>query len=108
MGDPEFRYATLKIDGREVGGIGEFGAGFPPGVPAALVDVLHGRGHRRGRGDGQQAGGTVTREPWDSPYGRMAIVSDDQGAVFSLMGTRRPPPAEPGPDGPAELAVRAR
>jgi predicted enzyme related to lactoylglutathione lyase len=33
------------------------------------------------------AGGTVTREPWDSPYGRMAVVSDDQGATFSLMGT---------------------
>jgi predicted enzyme related to lactoylglutathione lyase len=29
----------------------------------------------------------VTREPWDSPYGRMAVVSDDQGAAFSLMGT---------------------
>jgi hypothetical protein len=27
------------------------------------------------------------REPWDSPYGRMAVVSDDQGAMFSLMGT---------------------
>ena len=33
------------------------------------------------------AGGAVTREPWDSPYGRMAVVSDDQGAGFSLMGT---------------------
>jgi predicted enzyme related to lactoylglutathione lyase len=33
------------------------------------------------------AGGTVTREPWDSPYGRMAVVADDQGAAFSLMGT---------------------
>jgi predicted enzyme related to lactoylglutathione lyase len=93
MSTPGFRYATLKLDGHEVGGIGEFGGGFPPGAPAywstyfavgdtdaAVVTVT-------------KAGGSVTREPWDSPYGRMAVVSDDQGAVFSLMGT---PPAAGG------------
>ena len=32
----------------------------------------------------------MTRPPWDTPYGRMAVVSDDQGAVFSLIS---PPPA---------------
>lgn len=31
------------------------------------------------------AGGAVQRAPWDTPYGRMAVVRDDQGAVFSLM-----------------------
>ncbi len=85
MSTPDFRYATLKIDGREAGGIGELGSGFPPEVPAhwstyfaventdAAVDTITG------------AGGAVTRPPWDSPYGRMAVVSDDQGAAFSLM-----------------------
>ena len=53
---------------------------FPPDVPAhwstyfavgdtdAAVATITG------------AGGAVMREPWDSPYGRMAVVSDDQGA----------------------------
>ncbi|WP_055587730.1 VOC family protein [Peterkaempfera griseoplana] len=31
-------------------------------------------------------GGTVTREPSDSPFGRSALVVDDQGARFALMG----------------------
>jgi predicted enzyme related to lactoylglutathione lyase len=30
-------------------------------------------------------GGSVLRPAWDSPYGRMAILSDDQGAVFAVM-----------------------
>ena len=32
-------------------------------------------------------GGQVVRPASDSPYGRMAIVADDQGAVFSLIST---------------------
>ena len=85
MSTPDFRYATLKLGGREVGGIGDLGTGFPPEVPAhwstyfavedtdAAVAILTG------------AGGSVLRAPWDTPYGRMAAVSDDQGAAFSLM-----------------------
>ena len=34
----------------------------------------------------QANGGSVTREPIDHPYGRMATVADDQGALFSLLG----------------------
>jgi predicted enzyme related to lactoylglutathione lyase len=30
-------------------------------------------------------GGSVVMPAWDSPYGRMAIVSDDQGGVFAVM-----------------------
>jgi predicted enzyme related to lactoylglutathione lyase len=32
-----------------------------------------------------ELGGSVVAPAWDSPYGRMAVVSDDQGAVFSIM-----------------------
>ena len=30
-------------------------------------------------------GGSVMRPAWDTPYGRMAILTDDQGAVFAIM-----------------------
>jgi hypothetical protein len=30
-------------------------------------------------------GGSVMRPAWDTPYGRMAILADDQGAVFAIM-----------------------
>ncbi|MGC5627710.1 VOC family protein [Georgenia sp. Z1344] len=33
-----------------------------------------------------EIGGTVVVEPRDTPYGRLAAVADDQGAVFHLMG----------------------
>jgi hypothetical protein len=36
-------------------------------------------------------GGSVVRPASDSPYGRMAIVADNQGAVFSLISTPEDP-----------------
>jgi predicted enzyme related to lactoylglutathione lyase len=32
-----------------------------------------------------RAGGKVEHEPVDSPYGRMAMAADDQGARFSII-----------------------
>jgi predicted enzyme related to lactoylglutathione lyase len=32
-------------------------------------------------------GGRVIRPATDSPYGRMAVVADPEGAVFSLIST---------------------
>ena len=32
-----------------------------------------------------ELGGRVVQQPWDTPYGRMATLADDQGAVFSVM-----------------------
>jgi predicted enzyme related to lactoylglutathione lyase len=32
-------------------------------------------------------GGRVIRPATDSPYGRMAVVADQHGAVFSLIST---------------------
>jgi uncharacterized protein len=87
MSTPEFRYATLKIDGKEVGGIGELGASVPPEVPAHWSTYFAAGDTDAAVAAVTGAGGSVTREPWDTPYGRMAVVSDDQGAAFSLMGT---------------------
>jgi predicted enzyme related to lactoylglutathione lyase len=87
MSAPDFRYATLKIDGKEVGGIGELGSGFAPEVPAHWSTYFAVGDTDAAVATVTGAGGSVTREPWDSPYGRMAVVSDDQGAAFSLMGT---------------------
>jgi predicted enzyme related to lactoylglutathione lyase len=35
-----------------------------------------------------RAGGTVENQPTDTPYGRMAMVADDQGARFSVMSVQ--------------------
>ncbi len=31
-----------------------------------------------------ELGGSVIRPPWETPYGRMAVLADDQGAVFAV------------------------
>jgi predicted enzyme related to lactoylglutathione lyase len=33
---------------------------------------------------------TVQGEPFDTPYGRMAVITDPQGATFSIMGAMPP------------------
>jgi hypothetical protein len=32
-----------------------------------------------------ELGGSVQREPWDTPFGTISVVADDQGAAFSIM-----------------------
>jgi uncharacterized protein len=80
-----FSYATLLINGREVGGIGAFPGGADAshhpfwsvyfGVADTDKSVEAATGH----------GGQVIRPASDSPYGRMALVADNQGSVFSLI-----------------------
>jgi uncharacterized protein len=73
------------LDGRPVGGIGETDSGRPTPVSwgtyfavadtdAAVAKVA-------------QLGGSLVAPAQDSPYGRLAVVADNQGAVFSLMST---------------------
>ena len=78
-------YATLELDGSVVGGIGEISAGQPAETTASwgtyfgvadtdavVVRVM-------------ELGGSLITPPVDSPYGRMAVVRDDQGAAFAIM-----------------------
>ncbi|HVB42250.1 MAG TPA: VOC family protein [Streptosporangiaceae bacterium] len=81
----DFRYATFKTTGNPLGGIGDLGTLAPADTPAHWRTYF-------GVNDTDEAveivtklGGNVLAPAWDSPYGRMAIVSDDQGAVFALM-----------------------
>jgi predicted enzyme related to lactoylglutathione lyase len=87
MSSEGFSYATLLIGGQQVvGGIGAFPGQDPDHHPFWSVYF--------GTTDTDKAvevvtshGGAVVMQPTDSPYGRMAIVTDNQGAVFSLIST---------------------
>jgi len=78
-----FRYATFVVADRDIGGVGEYQDGeqmaaqwsvyFAVDDTDAAVDRV------------VKLGGKVLQPPSDTPYGRMARVSDDQGAQFSLM-----------------------
>jgi hypothetical protein len=88
MSSDGFSYATLLINGQQVvGGIGAYPGGADNahqafwGVYFGTVDTDKAVDKVTSRG------GQVVRPASDSPYGRMAIVADDQGAVFSLIST---------------------
>lgn len=88
MSSNGFSYATLLINGQQVvGGIGTVPEDAGEAHPAhwsvyfgtadtdKSVDLVTGNG------------GRVIRPASDSPYGRMAVVADQHGAVFSLIST---------------------
>jgi hypothetical protein len=84
MGDDGFRYATLELDGAIVGGIGELGSDQAD-VPAHWSAYFAVADTDAAVSAVVRLGGRVVAPAWDSPYGRMAVVSDDQGGVFSVM-----------------------
>jgi uncharacterized protein len=83
--DGDFRYATLELNGAIVGGIGELGDDRPADVPAHWSAYFAVADADAALSAVVRLGGRVIAPAWDSPYGRMAIVSDDQGGVFSVM-----------------------
>lgn len=85
IGAESVNYATLDLDGRPVGGIGEIGADEPADVPASWRTYFAVADTDAALAKVTELGRSVVAPAWDSPYGRMAVVSDDQGAVFSLM-----------------------
>jgi predicted enzyme related to lactoylglutathione lyase len=85
IGAEGMNYATLDLDGQIVGGIGELGADQPEQTPASWSSYFAVTDTDAAVAKAVQLGGTVIAPAWDSPYGRMAIVSDDQGAAFALM-----------------------
>ncbi|MCU1656759.1 MAG: glyoxalase [Pseudonocardiales bacterium] len=85
LGDENFQYATIEVDGNTVGGIGS----MPPDVPAQMPP--HWRVYfavddtDAAIAKAVQLGGTVLRPAQDMPYGRWGDVADPQGAMFSLI-----------------------
>jgi predicted enzyme related to lactoylglutathione lyase len=88
-GDPPGEYYVARVRGRDVAGISSQPAGLSPPtwmtyVAVASVDEAADRA--------RAASGTIVAEPFDAPpAGRMAVLLDPAGAVFSVWeaGTRR-------------------
>jgi predicted enzyme related to lactoylglutathione lyase len=83
----DFDYITLHIEGRPVAGIRGVGHALPrdrgphwmtyfevADLDASLTDVI-------------DLGGHVLKTPRDTPHGRIATVTDPEGAAFSLVRT---------------------
>jgi uncharacterized protein len=85
IGGAGVNYSTLDIDGRPVGGIGETAPGQQG--PASWGTYFAVADTDAAAAKVTELGGSLIAPPRDSPYGRMAVVADNQGAVFTLMST---------------------
>jgi len=94
MGDtPEFRYTTLRGDEGPLAGIMDASSFLPEGVPSHWAVYF-------GTGDTDAAlakivelGGTVVEPAQDTPYGRLAVAADPNGAQFRLVAPNEAMPA---------------
>jgi predicted enzyme related to lactoylglutathione lyase len=81
----DFRYSTLKIGEDQYAGVMDASAFLPDGVPAHWSMYI-------GTDDADKTielikagGGNVVQPAEDTPYGRLAVVTDPTGAVFKLV-----------------------
>jgi predicted enzyme related to lactoylglutathione lyase len=84
MSTDGFRYASFVSQGRDIGGVGEYGPDDLE-LPAQWWVYLAVNDTDAAVDQVLELGGSVVRPPADSPYGRIATVADNQGASFSLM-----------------------
>jgi predicted enzyme related to lactoylglutathione lyase len=80
-----FKYAALMVDAHEVGGLGEYPEGTPQETPAAWSVYFAVEDADAAVAKAAELGGTVVQPVRDSPYGRIGVVADNHGAVFSLI-----------------------
>lgn len=84
MSGDGFTYAAFMLDGRSVGGLGTLGEDMPD-LPAHWVTYFKVADAAESAATIVALGGSVVREPWDTPFGTMSVVSDIGGASFCLM-----------------------
>ena len=85
MSGDGFKYALLMVDGHEVGGIGEYPAGTPADLPAAWGTYFAVTDTDAAMAKVTELGGRVVQAANDTPFGRIGVVADDHGAVFSVI-----------------------
>ncbi|HET9895309.1 MAG TPA: VOC family protein [Streptosporangiaceae bacterium] len=90
MSSDEIQYAAFKTTGDPLGGIGDLGAGAPAETPAHWRTYFAVSDTDEAVEVATKLGGQIVAPAWDTPYGRMAILSDDQGAVFAIMSVAQP------------------
>lgn len=94
-----FDYTVWSLPGdpgSQVAGRMRRGADVPAGVTSAFEIYFAVADCDAAAAAVRRLGGQVVMEPDDSPFGRLAIVTDDQGAHFAVIDTTRKSAAIPG------------
>ena len=82
-------YTTFHLGGDPLGGMGGM-MGAPPGTPSHWVAYFSVADVDAAVAAATGGGGGLLGDPMDTPFGRMAFLTDPDGAVFALAG---PPPS---------------
>jgi predicted enzyme related to lactoylglutathione lyase len=85
MSSEGFEYATFKVDDHIAGGIGQFTGDMPEEVPPQWRTYFKVADTDAAVAEVERLGGTAIQPAWDTEFGRMAAVTDDQGVPFMLM-----------------------
>lgn len=86
MSSDQFQYATINLGGPPVGGIGQMPADLPQQIPAHWMVYFSVPNADAAIEKIKSLGGGIQGEgAWDTPYGRMAMATDDQGAMFAII-----------------------
>lgn len=85
MGDGEFRYSTVEVDGVTVGGLGTLPAELPADVPPHWLCYFRVDDVDAAVDTAVSLGGSVQRPAADMPYGRHAGLADPAGAGFAVI-----------------------
>ncbi|WP_427015414.1 VOC family protein [Pseudarthrobacter sp. P1] len=91
---PEFRYSTLGSGDDAVAGILDASADLPEGAPSNWQVYFGVDDADATVAQALALGGQVVREAEDTPYGRLASMTDPTGAMFTIM--QQPAAAAPG------------
>jgi uncharacterized protein len=79
-------YTTLHLgDDKAIAGIMGMGAEFPPDVPPHWLTYFAVADADAAADTIRANGGQVLHGPFDSDFGRIAVVQDPQGGVFSII-----------------------
>ena len=81
----EFRYTTLGAGDGQRAGVMDATTFLPPDVPAHWSVYFHVTDTDATVKTATKLGGKVVAPPEDTPYGRVATITDPNGAVFKLV-----------------------
>ncbi|MFD4945801.1 VOC family protein [Streptomyces sp. NPDC058409] len=68
-----------------VGGRSVITDAFPAEMPSYFLSYFAVKDCNAAAGHAVRLGGRISAPPFDIPYGRMAVLQDDQGAVFAVL-----------------------
>ncbi|MDQ3539762.1 MAG: VOC family protein [Chloroflexota bacterium] len=85
------RYRTINVDGEQKAGLMDAGSFLPEGVPSHWMVYFGVDDTDAAVATAQELGGSVLAPAEDTPFGRMATVSDPMRAPFNLISIGEEP-----------------